>query len=461
MNLAEMKIELRIELSDGATFFTDAELARAVTKTVSMLSRFIPKRAIVETTLTRSITGESLTIASSAGTLANKPVKPGTVVITGKVLDTDYTVNYITGVVTEIGALLPDTDYTVEYELDDNMLDISSLLPEEDYIKIERVEYPVGDDPPTIVTFEVFGEILLVKGRGVDLVETNHIRIIYLKPWTAPATAVDGDYPEHLDNAIIIGSAGQALIFKAEKYVQQSITELELVNAAADSMATPLAAINTALGKVDALVTLATTALDKVGDYLESNGTTDNAKEVLANITDDIADLRTAIETALDLSGTYLTGATAPATKKYLEDGDAFIESINDGEDVAGKYADYAIAAAQLYQGLVTEATVRLDNIRTYIEEASGWMRMGDTFIAEAGQRLNQAGAFVGEASQRVAEVNAWAVQADRYALTSREYLTIAGRYLASGQAKINEFLVSLGIKPEFMTQRGSSEQFS
>ena len=84
---------------------------------------------------------------------------------------------------------------------------------------------------------------------------------------------------------------------------------------------------------------------------------------------------------------------------------------------------------------------------------------MGDTFVSEASQRLGQATAFINEAIQRASEVNAWAVQADRYTTTSREYLSIAGRYLSSGQAKINEFLVSLGLRPEYSTSRGSSEQ--
>ena len=42
-----------------------------------------------------------------------------------------------------------------------------------------------------------------------------------------------------------------------------------------------------------------------------------------------------------------------------------------------------------------------------------------------------------------------------------QNYLDIAGRYLAAGQAKINEMLVSLGFKPELHMQKSSSEQRS
>lgn len=461
MNLVEMRADIRIELSDGSTFFSNDEIDRAVQKTVSLMSRFIPKRAVVETVLYRDIDDETLTIASDTGTLSYKPIKKGSVTITGEKEDTDYEVNYLTGVVTEIGSLLADGDYTVSYELDNRLLDISTLLAEETYIRIDRVEYPAGDDRPTKVPFEVFGEFLSIGGDNV-LTDDEHLRIIYFKPWTAPAAATDGDYPEHLDDPIIIGSAGQTLIFKAEKYVQQSITELELVNAAADSMATPLADINTALDKVSTNVTLASTALTKVATYLETNGTSDNAKEILADITDDAADLRTAIETALDLASTYLTNATTPpSAHDYLVDGDDKINTSNTGQNVAENYVEYAKAAIAIYNSLIGEATTRLSNLRSYIEEARGWVELGNAFTAEGAQRINAAMAFVQEAGQRVAEVNAWAIQADRYTTTSREYLNIAGRYLASGQAKINEFLIAIGVKPELYKTQALSEQFS
>ena len=527
MNLTEMRSDIRTELSDAGTFWSDAEIDRAVEKSVSLLSRFIPKRSIIETTIDRTVKNEALTITSSTGTLAKKPIEVGSLVITGKVLDTDYIVNYLTGVVTEIGSKLPDTDYVANYSLDPLVLDIDTLLPEKSYIKIERVEYPAGDDPPIYLTFEVFGEMLLIKGKDVMLTENKHLRIIYLEPWTAPIVTpdawvadtvialneicrpttanatgyyykctartgdfktgaseptwgavlggttsddaitwtcialsdADGDYPEHLDNAVIIGSSGQALILKAEKYVQSSITELELVNAAADSMAIPLADINTALDKVSTHVTEAGSALDKVATYLENNGT-DNAKDILANISDDALELRGAVTDALSTSATYLTNESVlPSARKYLTDGDDYITTINNAEGVAEKHAEYAKSSIQLFTGLVAEATVRLDNLRSYIEEAHGWMRIGDGFIAEAAQRLGQAGAYINEALERIGEVNAWAVQANAYTMTSEKYLEIASRYLASGQSKINESFIMLGIKPEAQTYKSSPGQ--
>lgn len=459
MNLVEFRTAIRTELSDATTVFSNAEIDRAVTKVVSMLSRFIPKRAVLETVLYRDIHNETLTIDSSTGTLTYKPIKEGSISMAGKTENTDFEANYLTGVITEIGALLADADYTVSYELDPKLLDISTLLPEETYLRIDRVEYPVGNNPPTYTPFEIFGEFILIKSDE-DLADDSHLRIMYLKPWTAPTEATDGDYPEHLDNPLIVGACGEVLVFRAEKYVQQAVTELELSNAAADSMATPLADINTALDKVATEIGYADIAFDKVTTYLETNGTTDNAKEILADITDDIADLRTAIATALDKASTYLTNSsTPPSAHDYLIDGDDYITTINDAERVAEKYSEFAKAAMGIYQGLVAEAATRIDNIRTYIEESGAWVRIGTSFINEGMQRISSAQAYIQEAGNRISEVNAWAIQSDRYAATSREYLNIAGRYLASGQAKINEFLVSIGSKPEFLSTKVAGEQ--
>ena len=114
MNLTEIRSDIRLELSDATTFWSNDEIDRAVQKSVSLMSRFIPKRVITETTITRAITGETLTIASDAGTLTYKPVKVGSLSIPNKTLDTDYTINYMTGVVTEKNSGLDDTDYTVK-----------------------------------------------------------------------------------------------------------------------------------------------------------------------------------------------------------------------------------------------------------------------------------------------------------------------------------------------------------
>ncbi|MBU1307897.1 MAG: hypothetical protein KKF33_20525 [Alphaproteobacteria bacterium] len=338
MYLPEMLAALRTELQDTAEdIYTPDELLRAIEKCISLLARFIPKRDIVETTLVRTITDETLTIASSTGTLACKPIKVGSVVMTGKTLDTDYRINYLTGVVTEIGSLLPDTDYTVSYKLDPHMLNISSLLP--DYIRIERYEYPAGDSPPTLITGDVFGDFIVFRG-DVTLTEDYHLRIVYLGRWTAPTPTAAGDYPSHLDDTIIIGSTGQALIFKAEKYVQEAKTLLSTAETTLASMTAPL-------GDADA-------ALDEVG-------------------------------------------AEIAAGKSYLETGNSLINAATWGDRVGENYAVYAatlMAAANTY---VAEAVQRA-NI------ASEYQNKGSQEVAIALQLLTIAGRYLSSGQAKINE---------------------------------------------------------
>lgn len=224
MLLNQMMANLRIELQDTeaeSNVWSEDSLKRAIEKSVGLMSRLLPKRSMVESTIVRTVTGETLTIASDTGTLANTPIKPGSLVITGKTLDTDYRVNYLTGVVTEIDSLLTDGDYTASYELDPRMYKLSSILTK--YMKIERIEYPVGNGTPTLVTADVFGDFLVFRG-DVILLEDTHLRIVYLGEWDVPTITTNGDYPSNLDDVVIIGSVGQALIFKAETYTQLAVS---------------------------------------------------------------------------------------------------------------------------------------------------------------------------------------------------------------------------------------------
>ena len=49
--------------------------------------------------------------------------------------------------------------------------------------------------------------------------------------------------------------------------------------------------------------------------------------------------------------------------------------------------------------------------------------------------------------------------QAQNNQVKASKFLEIAGRYLASGQSKINEFLVMLGVKVELQPVMVSSRQ--
>lgn len=440
---------MRAELGDMAQsiWTIDDELSRGIEKTISLMSRFIQNRKIIETTIVREITDETLTISSGSGTLAYKPIKVGSLSIPDKTLDTDYRVNYLTGVVTEIGTGLPDTDYTVSYELDPNMLDISSLLTS--FVKIERVEYPAGQSPATLVTFDKFGDFLAFRGN-TTLVEDYHLRIIYLDKWTAPTSSEAGDYPEHLDNIIIIGAAGQALIFKAEEYMHDA-------HAAVDSAVTALGNISAVTMPTAPTLTTylgdADTALDAAIARFEAAVTTLGSMDT---------PLTTDADAALDSAISEL----ADAFTAYLDIGDDLINQGTRGESVGAVYGSYAGYAAGLVNSYISVAQQRIAMALAYEQDAARDTTIGNSYVNEAIQRLAIAARLVdlfeneiGLADTEVDYYNAQIAQANQYLNAATQHLTVAGRYLASGQAKINEFLAAFGVKPEFPTQKSSSEQ--
>jgi len=498
MTLAEMIAALDYELQDTGTIWADAERTRAIQKTVNLMSRLLPKRSVIESIITRTIADETLTIASSTGTLAYKPIKKGSLVITGEIEGTDYTVNYLTGVVTEIGSLLADGDYTANYELDPQAYDLSEISLT-DYIKIESIEYPVGDTPISKPTFDVVDGFIILRG-STTFTEDDHIRITYLKKWTAPidetewaadtvthlhdyiiptaanttgyiyectvrasdfkthatteptwgivvgGTTTDdaitwtcresaSDYPTHLDDIVIIGSAGQCLIYKAELYVQSAVSALSTITAvAAYTFVKPTPATIPAYTVMTALVPTP------------------------------VVPVFTAAETALTAIGTAITAAIA-----YLTTGATYLSTFSWDDRAVADLGSHAGVAMEAAGHRVNEAIARLrqieDSLTRYAAEVTAY---GSTVNAYANnisgltsRQREEVNAEVAAVQDYISRVQYYSAQVANQEMKARNFLDIAGRYLASGQAKINEFLVALGFKPEFGTQRAMSEQRS
>ena len=240
MLLQELITNLRIELHDtDEQEYTEDELCQAIKKSVELLSRTIPNRGLTELTSGENITDETLTISSGTGTLANQPIKVGSDVIkTGagvvKVRNTDYTINYLTGVVSG----LADADYETSYDLDPQFLDISSYL--KNIIRVEKVEYPAGSAPPVYPAWDMLGKYLQLKG-DTKYVSGQVLRLYLLKPYSPPALTADGDYPEFLNAAIVIGSSGEVLLSRG----------VEILNTVSDYFSN----ITTELGGLDAITT--------------------------------------------------------------------------------------------------------------------------------------------------------------------------------------------------------------
>lgn len=357
--------DLRLDLKDDSNLWSPDELERAITKSISDLSRFLPRELILDITL------------------ASDDI-------------TDYVSIDLAGYI----------------NADDGM---------EGMIRVRRVEYPTGEIPQSFCQHDVFGTLLTITGMGESseqerLSVGKTIRIYYDAPHIIPSHDEAGSVPAFLDDTILLASSAYALFQYALKFMHQSDVDMTAAGLA-------LAACGV--------------ALDKVSVYLTNNAGED-AKSWLTKITTDIANLRTAVSASLNSAQayliavdadtdaadsaranyipTYVDGASAPSSKKYLTDGAALLNKIADGgegQEVPLAYREYARSVAEALVGpheedrrlLAQNATLRtnaamvyaqevaqrISNLRSYIEQATAWGEIAGMFIREAEQRLAEA----------------------------------------------------------------------
>ena len=481
--------------------------------------------------------------------LANKPIRPQSEEVTSSpagttyTRDTDYTMDYTNGAIKFIngGSMAAGTAYLVDYTKSRLGINIGSISPI--LTRIQRVQYPVDLIPQQFVPFNIIGDFMYVAGKATgqsqeELADKKHIAIYYERRQMPPSEYSPGSYPDVLDEVIAIGAAGYALLTEAQQYEQQAVTDLAsmrtelglttgihtLVAAALDKVATYVADMDTALdaaivqaaaaatafGKInndagrvyltdaDAALDIAAISIGKMSTYLENN-TSEDAKSWLTKITTDIAGLRTAFLTAVDAANSYLdsvatTDIDAPTVgaAAWLLEGELLINTVNVGDRVPENFREYAMAKAAIAQargqaatGYIQEAASRLDDLRTYIEQANGWaniatgfgneaslsiaeavQRIGiaDRYIAEAAGRTNSAMSYVSEANgrfnmcqafiqegqTRIAEIDRHLAEAAHYETAANQDLLLADRFRAEGLTRLNEFHQIMRNKAEY-----------
>jgi len=603
MLLEELVESARIEMQDlvpTAYVMSHDSIVRGAEKTINLMSRFMPKRSILEYDIVRTITSESLVIAGSTGTLAYKPVRDGTIAITGETEDTDYTINNLTGVVTEKDSGMVDATYSASYSLEPNMLDMDEIgLTEATLIRIETVEYPSQISPVDKVTFDVVGNMIILRGDKT-FAAGNRVKVSYLEKWTPPTNAAAGNYPVHLDDIIIIGTVGQTLLFKAEKYTQESYTSIAASKTLLDAITavtfTTAPDISSYISRLQIALSAANTLLDNIASITftsapdissyqtAATGALDAGNTILDAISavsftsaPDISSIITASQTQLtaaearyafgvvkaaleDVIVVVTTGLAPVALAKMaaqtvigaasLVTGATKFDIWTRGDRVGENYVASANASAALSQAYGNESFAQLELAKAHSNRAQVETNIGNGYVQSASQRLAgaarnlekfqlqvaqdsakvnhfsaetargiayaqeaaqrlagasrdlekfqlqvtqdgykvgyfeaqvaQANSYIQEAAGHISTINSvltkfqlevqqesskvtyYAAQLDKatkYETTAAQMLEVAGRYLASGQAKVNEFLVAMGIKPEFSSQRASSEQ--
>jgi hypothetical protein len=383
---------IRIELQDlTEAVYDDEELIRGIYKSVSLMSRFIPKRTFI------------------AGTV------------------------------------------TAPMIISDHILDINSILPPTGLIKIERIEYPIDQTPVTYPTFDTIDRYIMFRS-DLSMAVGDQFRIFYLKPWTPPTSLIIGDYPEHLDDALIIGASGQVLIFKAQKYTQEALTVVtdSITTLKAIVSITPITAPTITTGLLDtadAELDLASTAFHDAQD-----ATADGIDTIVPYAVTDVG----------------LARGYAVLGSGYLATGSALANIATRGDRPAAVYADYGAAEAAIASAIERCASAWASVLGSYVNAGSqynaagmGHVNAAAQWVAIVGELLKKYGLQL-EGNNQLLQQQARTIDiAGKLETHAKQYLEIAGRYLASGQAKINEFLASMGVKPEFSTTRASSEQRS
>lgn len=384
--------------------------------------------------------------------LAYKPIRPESETVTSSpagttyARDTDYRMDYINGAIKIIssGSMAAATTYLVDYTKSKLGISLVDEIPEYKRVfRISRVQYPADKRPQQFVSFSIWNDFLYVGSKMAgqsqeEMVNKEHLVIYYEVMHRYPTLVAGGTVPDALDEVISIGAAGYALLIEALQYEQQAVTDL--------------ASVRTELGLTTAIHTLADAALDKISTYLTDN-TNEDAKYWLTKITTDIADLRTAMLTALDAANAYLDEVDTTdlsEAEAYTETGDDLINVVNVGVRVPENYADFARARLEIGQaritaaiGFIQEADRRLSNLRTYIEQAAGWNRIADSFMAEGQARIYEIDRHLAEATQ--------------YQQTAATDLTLSDRFRVEGMARLQDFYAILKNKAEYRKRVSST----
>ena len=401
--------------------------------------------------------------------LANKPVKWSTETLTSSptgttyTRDTDYEIDYANGRIrAKAGKLAAATAYLIDYTKSQIAIDLSSLA---DFIRVARIEYPVGEVPQSFVPSDIFGKLLYITGGGETdsqsyMAEDEHIRVYYDAEHIPPTDFSPSTAPEFLENTLLMVAAAYALYIYALKNEHQALTDMT--------------SARTDLGSANTAHTALSTALTNIKKYLDNNTSAD-AAGILQDITDDAAALRTAIATAVDAlnayidavatdltnansaranymgaTANYVDGTTAPGVKKYLDDGDATLNTVavgGEGQDVPRAYREYAqttrealvapheqdrqfylqdaTARTNAAMQYANEAAQRLSNLRSYIEQSAGYVAISSTFAREA--------------EDRIAQINAYMQEANQYAQAAATALATADRFKAEADERRNE----------------------
>ncbi len=367
--------------------------------------------------------------------------------------NTDYNIDYGRGMAKAIsgGIIAAEEVCSFTYKKNQTHIDLNAL---DDFIRVHRCEYPVGEVPQQFVPTELFGRWLSITGEGESdpqpqLAEGRQVRIYYDGTHHPPTDYTPGTCPEFLETTVELAAQAYALFIYSLKCTHQALTDLDTAR--------------TAIAAADAAQAAIGTALTSLKKYLDNNSS-DDAESVLGSI--DLSAIVTALDAAnayldsvaTDLTNSdnvrdnymnttnYVDGGTEPDIKTYLETGDGLLNSITEGgedERTPEVYATFAqitknalVAAHEqdraFYQqdatartnaalGFVQEAAQRASRARILIDQAAGYQGISTLFAREAEDRIAQIEEYLREAAQSINSAGGDLTMADRFRTEATE----------------------------------------
>jgi len=487
MRKSEFRTALRLDLYDldpDSLKYSDDSLDRAVERALSDIDRVMPQEKVYEATLLFTVAAESFTVVTKGLvlTLANKPVKPASeTVIQGTVTftrDTDYLMDYSNGTITPLtdGGMSPGV-YTLSYTKDELSVDLSGLVG---VVRVNRVEYPLGQVPQKMVSWEEFGDILRVTSprEGVSqarLTAGEHIGIYYQAINSRPSDDSDGSLPDFMDEILIKGGLYYSLLAKVLEHLQASSDSMGSAEIDMTAATAALTLAATALTSVDGYLDDAKDDFDQIDTHIDKG---DEALDLIPAVT-------TLIEAAITEVGTPAAGVMHEIddiandclvayskmvdminwSHERLNVGDDLINAVNVGANAAENHRTYAEVEAvlgrlyseqqQVYLGIadrhnlemttsLQKAVQRLGRITAYINEAGVRAQMAGVFSTTGNNRLSMAQVKVTEAQAQIQRAQILSQHATTNSEMSTREMELATRYREESVSRRDEYLTVL-----------------
>lgn len=359
------------------------------------------------------------------------------------------------------------------------MIDISEIG---NYIKIESVEYPVNRVPISLPSYKQWGDHIRLSERDAYFSPDDTVRIYYQAPHTVPTNDEEGSFPTHLNTAVIIGSAGNALTSKAGEYLMEagevadvqdildeianltkpSVPDWEDLTAPSFSGSSPtlpdsplgsvswsvpgdcpsLPTVPTAPGDPPELPNPPTAPTPPADVDFPTAPTAPGAPPSLPSVPspptinwENMADALAAANLEID---------RATEAGGYLETGEPLINAVTAGDRVGETYASYAGACISAAEAHIREASLSVERQRTRITLFANEL---NGYNYEASAELSK---YRTEVEAYSAEVNAYTNEVNkilnRYSSEVQGYGSEVQAYSAEVNAKVGKYREELNL---------------